>query len=367
MGPRTSSRRPSSGPSLGGTPDSARSIPTHADLKSLMATDSGPIKLVQDVRKWLETKGWILAAEPYDRSKLVSILVTAAIASRLEDLKRAAIAVAFILESDVTDHVSDTLANAVASKTIHHLGGLIEKLGSLVDFITANDATHANSTLELKATSDGLEGIFSSLNAVASKLASPPPPPSVGTPITWVLIASAATPRPSPVGPSPQIPPSQSLLALDITQIQQRALRDARTVLIQHDPNDPTAPKDLTAMGTSKLHDDLNKLLAQLDKKVANIGETKDGKLIGTAPRTQAIGLKTISGSAYLAEFESADSASRFCCYMVEEWHLFDTIFGECMEVIDKAYNLIMRFVPCTGDKPPLRLGADGYSISASM
>ncbi|KAG6875071.1 hypothetical protein C0992_005320 [Termitomyces sp. T32_za158] len=297
MGPKSSTRCASSGPSQGGTPDSAHTIPTHSDLKSLLAIDSSPIKLVQDACKWLETKGWILAAESYDRSKLVSILVTTALASRLEDLKRVAIAVAFNLEPDVTDYISDTLAEAVASKAIDHLGGLIERLNSSVDFIAANDTTCAESTLELKAASNKLEGISTSLDAVASKLASPPLAPLAETPVTWASIASTAL-KPVLMGPSSQTSRLQHLSPADITQIQQHALRDARTVLIQFIPNDPTAPKDLTAAGTSKICEDLNKLLTRLDKKAAPPNETEDGELRSTPTCTRAIGLKTISGSA---------------------------------------------------------------------
>ncbi|KAG6867619.1 hypothetical protein C0993_000476 [Termitomyces sp. T159_Od127] len=93
-----------------------------------MAIDSGLIKSVQEVCKWLEPKGCVLAAEPYNCTKLANILVTAAIASKLEDLKQAALVVAFILESDITDHISDALTDMVASKTIGHLGGSLKVL-----------------------------------------------------------------------------------------------------------------------------------------------------------------------------------------------------------------------------------------------
>ncbi|KAG6895126.1 hypothetical protein C0992_003050 [Termitomyces sp. T32_za158] len=246
MGPKPSTRRASSGPNQGGTPDTTRPIPTHSDLKSL-TVHSGPIKSVHDARKWLETKGWILAAEPYNRAKLVSILATAAIASKLDDLKRAALAIAFILDADISNHVSDTLTEAVASKVLGRLEGTTDKLSSTAAFLVANDANRAGLTLDLKAATDKLVGVTASLEARSSGSMCPPPPQPTDTPITWASIAKAA-PKTTQPASAPRGPVDHSLSQSEITQIQQRVLCDARTVLIQCNTDDPLIQKASTAL-----------------------------------------------------------------------------------------------------------------------
>ncbi|KNZ81142.1 hypothetical protein J132_03134 [Termitomyces sp. J132] len=228
---RLSSRPPPGGPSPGGTLDRSRPLPTHSDLKTLMAVDSGPIKSAQDARKWLESRSWILAADPYDRTKLVNILATAALTSKLPELRNAALAVAFLLDADITDCVSDTLADTVVAKALGCIEGLVEKLSSTADFLTANDAKRAESTLALKATSETLEGVSSSLGALASKLVSPPPTSIDASAPSWASIAKTA-PKTTAPAPITRNVPTNDLSPEDVSHIQQRSLRDARTVLI---------------------------------------------------------------------------------------------------------------------------------------
>ncbi|KNZ77680.1 hypothetical protein J132_04499 [Termitomyces sp. J132] len=223
---RLSSRPPPGGPSPGGTPDRSRPLPTHSDLKTLMAVDSGPIKSAQDARKWLESRSWILAADPYDRTKLVNILATAALTSKLPELRNAALAVAFLLDADIMDCVSDTLADAVAAKALGRIEGLVEKLGSTADFLAANDAKRAESTLALKATSETLEGVSSSLGALASKLASPPPTSVDASAPSWASIAKTA-PKTTAPAPITRNAPTNDLSPEDVSRIQQQSLRDA--------------------------------------------------------------------------------------------------------------------------------------------
>ncbi|KAG6883857.1 hypothetical protein C0993_003305 [Termitomyces sp. T159_Od127] len=85
-------------------------------------------------------KGWILAGNLYDQSKLVTILTTAALTSKQSKLKSTTLVVAFLLKANITNHISDTLAEAVATKTIDKISMLVDKLGLTADFLAANDA-----------------------------------------------------------------------------------------------------------------------------------------------------------------------------------------------------------------------------------
>ncbi|KAF8803180.1 hypothetical protein BYT27DRAFT_7260485 [Phlegmacium glaucopus] len=49
---------------------------TRSEINALITGSPGPITNPLDARKWLETKGWILSGEDYDRSKMVKILLT---------------------------------------------------------------------------------------------------------------------------------------------------------------------------------------------------------------------------------------------------------------------------------------------------
>ncbi|KAG5349626.1 hypothetical protein C0989_002689 [Termitomyces sp. Mn162] len=187
---RTSSRPPLSSPNTGRTLKHMQLIPTHSNLKTLLAADPGLIRSLPEVHQWLESNGWILAAESYDCLKLISILATAALYSKPSKLKSTTLAVTFLLKADVMDQVSNVLAEAITSKALGRLSGLVEKLGSMAKFLTANDTQRVKSTLALKSMSETLAGVSSSLDAMAFKLANTPQQSSL--PIIWASIAKAS-------------------------------------------------------------------------------------------------------------------------------------------------------------------------------
>ncbi|KAG6871488.1 hypothetical protein C0993_003243, partial [Termitomyces sp. T159_Od127] len=100
----------------GRTPEQVRPLLTHSNLKSLMALDTSPLKSLNNARKWLKLKGWILASDHYDRTHLITILATVALISKHPELKTMLIAIAFLLGVNISDHILETLAEAVASK-----------------------------------------------------------------------------------------------------------------------------------------------------------------------------------------------------------------------------------------------------------
>ncbi|KAG6884074.1 hypothetical protein C0992_007061 [Termitomyces sp. T32_za158] len=166
----------------------------------------------------LETKGWILVTEPYNQAKLINILATTAVASKLDNLKQAALAVAFILNVDVSDHLSDTLANAVASKMLGRIEGITNKLSSMADFLAANDTKHAKLTLTLKTATDKLLGLTTSIRADALNTRCPFTPSPSDTSITWASIAKAAA-KHSQMPPAPYSSTGHSLMQNNITWV----------------------------------------------------------------------------------------------------------------------------------------------------
>ncbi|KAG5349640.1 hypothetical protein C0989_002618 [Termitomyces sp. Mn162] len=158
--------------------------------------DSGLIRSLPEACKWLKSNSWVLATKPYDHSKLISILATAALHSKPSKLKSTALAVAFLLKANVIDQVPNVLVEAIASKALGRLSRLVKKLGSTAEFLTANNAQRAESALALKSTSETLARVSSSLDTMASKLANTPQQPSL--PITWASIAKALMTSPTP-------------------------------------------------------------------------------------------------------------------------------------------------------------------------
>ncbi|KAG5335541.1 hypothetical protein C0989_001043 [Termitomyces sp. Mn162] len=242
---------------------------------------------------------------------MVNILVTATLGPKTPDLKHAAIAVAFLLDTDISDHVLDSLMEAVTTKALGQFEGLITKLSSTADFLTANNAKCTESTLMLKA-------MFETLGASATP--------------TQALIAKASVGL--PVTPAPQGTAAANTL-----------LPDKLTYIM--------APEDHSTTGTSKFHNTLNKTLKTLHKKGVTIREVENGKIDLNISKMHTIGLKLVGKSAYLTEFDTAGSAARFCHYAMMEWTNSNKIFGKCMDIIDKAYNVIARFVLCNSTVEP--------------
>ncbi|KNZ80390.1 hypothetical protein J132_06075 [Termitomyces sp. J132] len=146
----------------------------HSDLKSLLASDSGLVKMLPEAHKWLESNGWTLVAKLYNRTKIVSILATMALSLKLSEMRSTMLAVTLLLEADITDHMVDSIADVIATKSLGKPSGLVEKLGSTTKFLTANNAQRAESTLALKLTSKTLVGVTTLLDAMRSKLANAP-------------------------------------------------------------------------------------------------------------------------------------------------------------------------------------------------
>src|ERR1700683_741051 len=66
---------------------------------SAVLTATSPISSPIDARKWIETRGYILAGEQYSRPKLADILFTLAVEDKIPaDVKNAIVAVAFLIE-----------------------------------------------------------------------------------------------------------------------------------------------------------------------------------------------------------------------------------------------------------------------------
>ncbi|KAG5349901.1 hypothetical protein C0989_001345 [Termitomyces sp. Mn162] len=180
-------------------------LTTSSDFKTILASNSGPI----------------LAAKLYDCIKLTSILATTALTSNQAKLKSTILAVTFLMEADVYNQVLNVLANIVAAKALGKLNSMVGKLSSIAEFLNANNAQRAETTLAIKYMSKMLAKVTSLLDTMASKLAKSPAQPDSTS--IWMTIARASMDVPAslPVGLASSTSSPSLLLANNQTQVQQ--------------------------------------------------------------------------------------------------------------------------------------------------
>ncbi|KAG6884250.1 hypothetical protein C0993_012782 [Termitomyces sp. T159_Od127] len=250
-----------------GSPPLPQQLPTRSEFGALLQAQAGPIKSVSDARWWLDSKGWVLAGEPYDRMKLARVLMTAAVTAKgmkiKGDARNAILAVALLLESNIIDSTLKAIANAVASKILKHVKPVVHHMASSADFTSANGTAQAETTLALKGVSAQLESITSSLGNVILKLSALPSPTPSPTPPgasgpSWADIARSQ-PLTIPSKFNPGAPPQH-------IQMQQQLLHDAKTILIMINTASADAPGDYTPTANFKLCSHLNKMLAEINK-----------------------------------------------------------------------------------------------------
>ncbi|KAG5349489.1 hypothetical protein C0989_003477 [Termitomyces sp. Mn162] len=234
-----------------------------------------PVKLVSNARQWLEAKGWAQAGEPYNCLKLVQVLMTAAAitkGSHLEnDMKNAILAVAFLLEDDITDQKADVITEAVATKVLDWVNNIVNHLTSSTEFASATGTSQAEKTLALKEISGQLQSVSSLLNNAVSKICSMPLAPAMQSQApprpTWANIAAAHTP-----GHTLQIPTQFNLdLLMQHTCLQQHLICDSKMVLIEVNTKNLTFLQDCSPNSTFKTCKRLNMHLAKVNKALVNM------------------------------------------------------------------------------------------------
>ncbi|KAF8804972.1 hypothetical protein BYT27DRAFT_7299169 [Phlegmacium glaucopus] len=258
-----SARNAASTPIREGTPvNSQRGLATRSDVNTLIAGNPGPVTNISDARRWLESKGWVLSGEEYDRSKIAKILLTVSLLPKMPPEAVSAIrASAFILEDDIADKASTLIASTVANKVNESLANVLTELAATRSFFEASSTQQANTTLSLKEIATQNDAAVASLTDAASKIAASSAPTDVPTSINWPSLPSFQPSQPSlPLSShDPNSPPS-------VSRLQQRLLLAARTVLVHVESDDVTAPADRSPAALKKICQEINDNLAELDE-----------------------------------------------------------------------------------------------------
>ncbi|KAG6838792.1 hypothetical protein C0991_008411 [Blastosporella zonata] len=95
------------------------------------------------------------------------------------EARNALLAIAFLIEDNVTDGITDTLVEAVVTKTLACLVPIANSLATLAFFASANDSNRADNTLTLQSITDKLTSSAKILNMAPTSTPMPsvtPPP-----------------------------------------------------------------------------------------------------------------------------------------------------------------------------------------------
>jgi len=104
-------------------------------------------------------------------------------------------------------------------------------------------------------------------------------------------------------------------------------------------------------MANSKLRDVVNKCLNDLDLDIQEFMLEDDGAI---KPATTIYGIQYFERGAFLLNMDSPKSANRLKTYAIKPGStLITTTFNKSASFKPKGYNLIFKFVPCTGDFDP--------------
>ncbi|KAG6839421.1 hypothetical protein C0991_002680, partial [Blastosporella zonata] len=321
--------------------------------------NAAPIRSTDDARKYLDKNGWVLLGEPYSRSKLAHIIATVALGDTLTsrttgdvlkpDIRNTLLSVAFLINSDITDHISDALTEAITSKTEASLSKLENaalRLADSVNFSAANDISRATASITLDKIAQKLNTVTNALTALSSlppQTTTPPPPPSRGT-TSWADAVRINLPTPS----SRYFNPASDV---SHTRLQQRVIRDSRIIRINFLKSDDTVPTDHSPNGLATLRESINQKLATIDSR--NDIEFPDHSE-SPPPKTFVRGITATDKGAFIVELDTAESVQRFTKYTNDTSLSFpSSILGASATIGNRPHCVIAKFVPCDGAFDP--------------
>jgi len=120
----------------------------------------------------LDRKGWVLSEEPYDRSKIVCILLTAAALPKVPaEACHAIQAAAFLIEENILDTSASTISEAIAAKLTPFLSGILPDLTPTKTFIDAISTQQASTLNDLKAITSSQSAFSGTIASATTTLA----------------------------------------------------------------------------------------------------------------------------------------------------------------------------------------------------
>ena len=217
---------------------------------------SVPVSSPQDAKIWFESKGWILSGENYTKSKLVDILFTVAINSKIPiEAKLIILAIAFLLEAIAKDDLATSLLDKILEKLDGAISNFKVDVDSTKKFLTATSSQQAECTLAFQTAVEAFSGNVDKLTQALVKATE-----SIGThqkklsDVDWPILSNT---NPLSEAPSNSLIPRLSSLTLLQVKIQQCMALATKQIYVTTDPNDNKAPSSHTIKDQHKLRDNL--------------------------------------------------------------------------------------------------------------
>ena len=294
---------------------SQQGLASHSEINSLITGNSGPINNNIEACKWLDTKGWVLAEEDYDRSKMVKILLTALLLPRVPTEAANAIhAVAFIIDTNITDNISSSIATTVTDKITTNLATIITRLTASQTFLEALSTQQAETIIKMDNAATLVSNSTSTYVTTAQNLTA--------------LITKATSPTKWPL-------PAQSLLLPNIhnpnasdsiTKLQQRLLLAARSVFITVNHANPSSPKYQSPPALQKIKTAFNKAILDIED-IENFAWDNNDNGPPIKTKTVLRGIQALK-KGYLIDMDTPESANRFKAYIGDYTDLLPTQLG---------------------------------------
>ena len=319
----------------------AQLLPRSESSAVLSATS--PITSPIDARKWIETRGYILAGEQYSRPKLADILFTLAVEAKIPaDVKNAILAVAFLIEDTAEEDFASSLSSKIISKIDESLSSINNELDSAKKFLTATTSQQAEATISLQKavdsfTSDVNKLTLASLKATETLDKHQQQLSEVDWPRLGASNAGSHTTR-NPLNPNTfSLSPAEA-------KVQHRVILAAKQIYVAIDPNDEGGPTSRSIEDQRRLRDNLSNWLTE---------EVRIESPDFNNPRA-ICGVKILKNFDVLIETDTEASAELF------KKHAPNILINLCpsAHIRPRNYVLIFKFVPCAGRFDPYDEGS---------
>jgi hypothetical protein len=327
------------GASKNGTP---KTIPSRHDISSLFAGTATSIASIADAKRYFETNGWILEGEEYLKQKIINVIHTVALNSKIPaDVATVLKAIGYLLQDEVNDNIADEVVSAITTKLEATLAPSITAIKESASFLEAASKTQAEATLALKALA---EKQTVTLDTAAEKLAGFPLTRGIHTSAddtpSWARVAAVGHTSINPA-------PNTMAFASNITDIslQQRILLAACTIMVTRPPSTIPSQLDRSPAKAKEYRSKLTDAITQLDLSDLDTEEEQSIRKISIK------GVQILPRGDILLEFSTASMVPLFR-RINKEYDLTMCIAPDAT-IKDRMYPVILKFVPCNGSFSP--------------
>ena len=272
-------------------------------------------------------------------------------------------AIAFLIVEESIDDLSSDLTKTVANKVSTLLTDTCTSLISSRTFLEANIIQQATTTIDLKNLTSSHSDTVSTLSKTASKLDNLLATTKSNISSSKSSLADMATTLNAIATRLTDTTPLASILTSNghlyphnhsnqvIPTISLATTTPKLSILLAPNNDSLALPTPYSLTANSKLCNVVNKHLNNLDLDTQEF-MLEDDRAV--KPATTIRGIQYFKCGAFLLDMDSSESANCLKTYATKPGStLITTTFGKSALFKPKGYNLIFKFVPCTGNFDP--------------